>query len=193
MSNNLLQLVEEFRKLERRSKATDGKLSPADEERLAHLRDYLGKAINGTEPAAERRDNLRVPISIRARYRTGDIFANNYIDNLSSGGVFITTPKPLPLDTKVKLRLLFEDKDVEIEVEGKVVWENTQAGKLGDITKPGMGIKFLKIDREAQQVIDDIVHKALEEHARIEQERADEENKREESKKRVGGLLKKKK
>ena len=82
MEKNLIQLVEEFRRLERRHRATDGKLSPADKERLVYLRDYLGKAINGTEPAAERRNNLRVPVSIRARYRTGDVFANNYIHNL---------------------------------------------------------------------------------------------------------------
>ncbi len=192
MKKNLLELVEEFRRLERKRKASGGKLSLKEEEKLVYLKEYLAQYVHGEAPGKEKRKDPRVPINMRVRYKSEDVFANNYIHNLSSGGVFITTPEPLPLDTKIKLHLVFEDKGIEVEVEGKVVWENTMQGKRGDMTKPGMGVKFTKVDEKSQGIIDEMVHKKMEEHARMEQERRDEEEKREESKKRVGGLLKKK-
>ncbi len=171
MNKNLIQLADEYRRLDRKRKIRGGKLSPQEEKRLAQLKDYLSQSLHESSPGTDRRGDLRVPVSMRVRYHTGNVFTNNYISNLSSGGVFISTPKPLPLDTKVKLQLIFEDRNIEIDIEGKVVWENTQGRTFGDITKPGMGIKFTKVGKEAQEVIDDLVHDLLDEQARIKQER----------------------
>lgn len=192
MKKNLLELVEEFRRLERKRKTLGGKLPLEEEERLVYLKEYLAQHVHGEAPGKERRKDPRVPVNMRVRYKSEEVFVNNYIHNLSSGGVFITTPKPLPLDTMVKLHLVFEDKDVEVEADGKVVWENTMGGRRSDITKPGMGIKFIKLTHEAQEIIDEMVHSKVEEHIRLEQELHDEKEKRKKSEKRVGGLLKKK-
>lgn len=170
MGDSLLQLVEELRKLEQKHKLVGDKLSSHDRERIEQLKKLLAHKLHGEKADANRRQELRVPVTMRARYHTGDDFAHNYIGNLSNGGVFITTPKPLPLDTVVKLYLFFEDKKLEIEVEGKVVWENTQGGRLKDNTKPGMGIKFTKLEPEAKNIINDLVHDLLKEHAQREQE-----------------------
>jgi len=177
MKKNLLELVEEFKRLERKRKLLGGKLPLSEEERLVYLKDYLAQHLHGETPRNERRKDLRVPVNIRVRYKSEETFVNNYIHNLSYGGVFITTPEPLPLDTKIKLNLIFEDKGVEVEVEGKVVWENTMGGRRSDITKPGMGIKFLKVDKQTQQIIDEMVHEKIEEHIRLKQE-SDEKKKK---------------
>jgi len=196
MANNIIELAQEFRRLDRMKKEL-GQLNPKDEERHAYLRKFLAKALHGEDLPSERRVDLRVPINMRVRYRSEDVFANNYIKNLSSGGVFICTKSPLPLDTRVNLQLVFEDKDIKVDVEGKVVWENAGSEmptlKQGETTKPGMGVKFTKISNEARDIINDIVHKAIEEHAKVEQARQEEEEKRKESADRVKGLLGKKK
>ena len=191
MRPNLIELVDEYRKLDRKRKAAGGKLSLEEEERLVYLKDYLTQAMNAKADGDERRTDLRVPVNLRVRYHTGETFANNYIHNLSSGGVFISTPRPLPLDTPVKLHIIFEDKNIEIEVEGKVVWENTQNGRLSDITKPGMGIKFLKKSPEAQEIIDELVHNTLKERIKLDEELKEEGKKRKDSEGRVKDIRKK--
>ena len=191
MKPNLIELVDEFRRLDRKRKALGGRLPFEEEERLAYLKDYLAQAMNAKSGGHERREDLRIPVNLRVRYHTGETFAQNYIHNLSCGGVFISTPKPLPLDTEVKLHIIFEDKNIEVKVEGKVVWENTQKGMLSDITKPGMGIKFSKPSADAQGKIDEIIHHALKEHMKINEELEKEEKKREESEKRVKDITKK--
>ncbi len=165
MADSIILLVEEFKRLERKRKAQWGKLSPEDEARLGNLRKTLMQRLHGGSPS-DRRKELRIPANLRVKYRSGQTFINNYINNLSSGGVFVSTPKPLPLDSIIKLHLVFEDKGQEIEVEGKVVWESTEKVPLKDITRPGMGIKFIRMSDEAREIIDNIVHDAITEQAR---------------------------
>ena len=171
MSENLMKLVEEFRFLEKKKRYRKGALPPKEAKRLRHLKVYLSKKLklNGVNEASERREELRVPVSsLRVKYRSGKTFVRNYIHNLSPGGVFISTPNPLPLDTRVKLHIVLEEKGVEVEVEGKVVWENTEEGKRKDITRAGMGIKFTRLDDEAKEIIDNLIHGKLKDHARKE-------------------------
>ena len=165
MSASLLKLVEEFKRLEQ-AKRKSGGLSPSDNARLETLRAILSERLHGDGPA-ERRQDLRVPAkNLRVRYHTGETFVNNYIHNLSHGGVFIFTPMPLPLNSRIKLYLVFEDEHREIEVEGIVVWESTLKQTLfHDITKPGMGVKFTKMSDEAREVIENLVHSTLTEQA----------------------------
>jgi len=191
MKPNLIELVDEYRRLDRRRKAAGGKLPLEDEERLVYLKDIITEAMNAKADGHERRIDFRVPANLRVRYHTGETFANNYIHNLSSGGVFISTPRPMPLDTLVNLHIVFEDKNIEIEVEGKVVWENTRNGRLSDITKPGMGIKFLKKSPEAQEIIDELVHNTLKEHIKLDEELKEKGKKKKEAEPRGKDIRKK--
>jgi type IV pilus assembly protein PilZ len=191
MQENLLELVEESRRLERLRKSLGGKLTETDEARYQFLRKYLAQSLHAGKDSNERRMDFRVPVSLRVRYHTGETFAHNYISNLSGGGVFISTPKPLPLDSKVKLHIIFEDKNVEIDVEGKVVWENTQGGKFSEITKPGMGIKFTNAPKKSQDVIDDIIHSMMVEQARIKQQVEESEKQKQDAEERVKDLTQK--
>ena len=165
MSGDLLKLAEEFKRLDRKKKAFKGKLPPAEKARHIQLQRILSEKLHGESPS-ERRKELRVPAAIRVRYHAEQTFVNNYIHNLSKGGIFVSTPKPLPLNSHLKLKLIFQDKDKEIEVEGKVVWENTQKQARQDITRPGMGVKFTKISDEAQAMIDDLIHDNITESAK---------------------------
>lgn len=160
MGKSLIELVEEFKRLERKRRLLGDKMPLAEAERLTKLKMIIAQELHGAGPV-ERRQELRVPFNLRVRYRSGEVFVNNYIYNLSTGGVFISTPHPLPLDTPIKLHLIFDDQKKEIEVEGKVVWENTKQSSLRDISKPGMGVKFTRISPEARAFIEDIIHSVV--------------------------------
>ena len=181
MADSLIELVDEFKRLDRKRKLL-GKLPLADAARFDHLRITLAQRLHGNG-SSERRQELRIPTSLRVRYRTGETFIHNYIHNLSSGGVFISTPNPLPLDTKIKLHLVFEDEGKEVELEGKVVWENIQGSASHDITRPGMGVKFVKISEEARDIIDNLIHNAITEQAQAEEERKKKGEEKERDKK----------
>lgn len=168
MALNLLKLAEEYKRLDKRRKLLKGKLPAAQEKRYNKLQRILAQRLNGESPS-DRRKELRVPTAIRVRYPAEKTFVNNYIHNLSKGGVFVSTPKPLPLNTKLKLKLSFQDVEKEVEIEGKVVWENTQEQAHSDITRPGMGIKFTKLSDEAQTLVDDLIHDHITEHVRMEE------------------------
>ncbi len=65
-----------------------------------------------------------------------DKFFLGYVHNISEGGMFIGTKKPLPMGTKVTFAFTMPESDIPIEVKGKVIW----------ISKKGMGLKFKEVD-----------------------------------------------
>jgi uncharacterized protein (TIGR02266 family) len=72
--------------------------------------------------------------------------------NISTGGVFITTPHLEQVGTEIKMRFRLPGEDDVIEAEGKVVWIYDQPIS----TRPnasGMGIKFTKISLGDQEKI----------------------------------------
>jgi uncharacterized protein (TIGR02266 family) len=95
----------------------------------------------------------RVPLSIEVEYRTAGAFLVAYTSNLSKGGLFIETEKPLLVGTQLVLRFTIPDVG-PIEVQGSVAWVRPEAmeGK-----SPGMGVEFEHLDARHGQVIDDIV------------------------------------
>lgn len=95
----------------------------------------------------------RVPLSIEVEYRTAGAFLVAYTSNLSKGGLFIETEKPLLVGTELVLRFTIPDVG-PIEVRGSVAWVRPEPmeGK-----SPGMGVEFEHLDARHGQVIDEIV------------------------------------
>jgi uncharacterized protein (TIGR02266 family) len=95
----------------------------------------------------------RVPLSIEVEYRTAGAFLVAYTSNLSKGGLFIETDRPLLVGTELALRFTIPDVG-PIEVRGSVAWvrPETMEGK-----SPGMGVEFEHLDARHGQVIDEIV------------------------------------
>ncbi len=58
MKPNLIELVDEFRRLDRKRKALGGRLPLEEDERLAYLKDYLAQAMNAKSGGHERREDL---------------------------------------------------------------------------------------------------------------------------------------
>jgi len=107
---------------------------------------------------SEKRKEPRVPVRIRIQYETADRFFEDYIRNLSLGGIFIETEKPLPVDTKLKIQLSLPEMEEPLIVDGVVV-HTLHVGQHTEPPESGMGIRFSALDNESKQVLDGYLQK----------------------------------
>jgi hypothetical protein len=89
--DRLLPLVREFGALEKR-RGTDG-VTPVEYERYLELRQILARHVRepSTPAGAERRKTMRDPTRLLIEYRTADQLREAIINNVSQGGLFIST------------------------------------------------------------------------------------------------------
>jgi len=82
----------------------------------------------------EKRRYTRKPLKIEARYhnRDGKVL-KGIVRNISIGGVYIETPRPLDRDESIRISLDAVDVGKVIDVDGKVVRHEPEKG---------MGIEF---------------------------------------------------
>ena len=92
-----------------------------------------------TEPKGgpESRVHTRAPIELKVDYKKLNSFFADYTKNISKGGTFIKTKKPLPIGTRFLFKLSVPHRDQPFELLGEVVWSKSD----GD--EPGMGIRFI--------------------------------------------------
>lgn len=90
-----------------------------------------------------RTHNDQVHADIHVTARNLGMFTEHRLINLSSGGLFIHTRRPLRLGTKVNLTLHFEQPSRTIELRSTVIWEHA----LDDGKQPqgyGLGLAGLR-------------------------------------------------
>ena len=107
---------------------------------------------------AERRAEERVPAELEVQYRTAQEFLAAYSRNISGGGIFVRTQQPLALNRSVIVRFTLPGLDHRFEIQGIVVWTNSTAARTA--FPPGMGIKFLSLNKEDSELIADFIAKA---------------------------------
>jgi uncharacterized protein (TIGR02266 family) len=106
-----------------------------------------------TKASRERRRERRVPVQIQIQYKTADGFFQDYIRNLSLGGIFIETEKPLPMNTKLRVEFCLPEMADPITADGIVV-HTLRAGKTKSPTLSGMGIRFSDLERSSKQLLE---------------------------------------
>lgn len=112
----------------------------------------------------ERRIHARAPIELKVEYKRLNSFFADYTRNISKGGTFIRTERPLPIGTEFIFELTVPKLDEPLRLRGKVQWIVTveQAGEDGE---PGMGIGFVygsEAEREAiETTVEDLMKTSL--------------------------------
>jgi len=106
----------------------------------------------------DRRADSRVEVEIDVHYRTVQEFLTAYSRNISGGGLFIRTPQPQPLNQRVLLRFTLPGVEHKFEVHSIVVWANSATTRSS--FPSGMGVKFLELTPEEQQILTDFVNRA---------------------------------
>lgn len=109
---------------------------------------------------ANRREHPRGPIELKVEYRRLNAFFADYARNISKGGTFIATDKPLPIGTEFVFKLFIPSLDRPLELRGKVKWI-AEVGDHSKSSEPGMGIKFLYDNNRQREVMERIVEKLM--------------------------------
>lgn len=91
---------------------------------------------NGDGADDEQRNETRTPVTLLVEYEGADELVCDYTENLSSGGVFVSTTRDLEVGTKVRLVLSFPGLLQPIAVSGEVKWSR------GREAGAGVGIEF---------------------------------------------------
>ncbi len=91
----------------------------------------------------EKRRHIRAPIELKVEYKKLNTFFADYTKNISKGGTFIKTDRPLPVGTEFLFRLVIPGLVKPFEIHGVVKWTN-EAGRLArpEVEEYGMGIRF---------------------------------------------------
>jgi type IV pilus assembly protein PilZ len=93
----------------------------------------------------QRRDD-RAQITLRVDYKRLNTFFADYTRNISKGGTFIRTTKPLPIGTQFVFVLSVPtEKDSQLRLLGEVKWIVEEAAATQE-QPPGMGIRFVFAD-----------------------------------------------
>jgi type IV pilus assembly protein PilZ len=122
---------------------------------LVELREPMDDA---SQP--DRRRAYRAPIQLKVEYRRLNGFFADYTRNLSRGGTFIRTEKPLPVGTVFDFQLFVPHLDEPLAVRGEVSWIVTTQQAVAAGKDPGMGIRFLdegteRLDRTVERLMND--------------------------------------
>lgn len=89
----------------------------------------------------ERRRGLRAPIELKVEYKRLNTFFADYTKNISRGGSFIATDKPLPVGTEFVFALGVPTMPEPLRLRGKVIWV-TPSAEATKGNPAGMGIEF---------------------------------------------------
>src|SRR5512134_1180754 len=104
----------------------------------------------------DRRREARAPIELKVEYKRLNTFFADYTKNISKGGTFIKTRKPLDVGTEFVFKLFVPSLPAPLELRGQVKWV-IQEHAVEDGQSPGMGIRFVYESDDERARIEDTV------------------------------------
>jgi len=98
----------------------------------------------------------RVPLdeNVRVRMVRSDASSWGVMRDLSRGGIFVESLGKLPIDTEIDLDFRLPNARKPLRPTAQVMW----AGLHPKTRAPGMGLRFLALDRSSSHQIDSFVH-----------------------------------
>lgn len=108
----------------------------------------------------DRRIQDRAPIELKVSYKRVNSFFADYTKNISRGGTFIGTERPLKMGTEFVFALEVPGLDEALRLNGRVIW-TTEPENATKANPPGMGIEFQYVDAEERRGTEVIVEKLM--------------------------------
>ena len=108
----------------------------------------------------EKRNNGRAAIVLRVDYKRLNTFFADYTKNISKGGTFIRTSKPLEVGTEFVFVLSFPSREGQLRLRGQVMWVTSEAAATAE-SPVGMGIRFLFKEEDERRKVDEFVEKLM--------------------------------
>lgn len=107
----------------------------------------------GDGPLRKERIDLQRKVSLKFKEFQG--FVTEFSENLSTGGMFIRTNSPQPPGSMFDFEFTLGEDTTLIHGLGEVVWVREE--DEGFDRPSGMGVRFLSLDPDSRQLIDQIV------------------------------------
>jgi type IV pilus assembly protein PilZ len=109
----------------------------------------------------DRRREARAPIELKVEYKRLNTFFYDYTKNISKGGTFIKTEKPLDIGTIFLFKLMLPAQPAPLALRGEVRWVVKEGQPLPpQVTEghePGMGIKFVYDSDDQREQLEQVV------------------------------------
>jgi len=129
-------------------------------------RDHL---MSDATKGADGRVHLRAPIELKVEYKKLNTFFSDYTKNISKGGTFIKTERPLKIGTEFVFKLFVPSRPDPFTLRGSVAWIHSAEQPPPPTIQPppdrGMGIRFLYTDdaqkRAFESVVEDLIRENL--------------------------------
>ena len=131
--------------------------------------DVLAPDMLATETSSpesdERRRDARTPIELRVEYKRLNTFFHDYTKNISKGGTFIKTDRPLEIGTLFLFRLILPAPEEPLTIRGDVRWVVREGEapppESNGSNEPGMGIRFVYDDPEERLALERRVERLM--------------------------------
>jgi type IV pilus assembly protein PilZ len=111
---------------------------------------------------SDRRSSPRHHITLRVDYKRMNTFFADYAKNISKGGTFIRTSKPLDIGTEFMFVLSIPGQTEQLQLRGEVMW-TVEESQANDQRPAGMGIRFRFVDPAEKKKLEDFVEKLMSE------------------------------
>ncbi len=109
---------------------------------------------------SDRRINDRAPIELKVGYKRLNTFFSDYTQNISRGGTFIGTERPMPVGTVFMFTLGVPGMQEPLSLRGKVIWV-TDPADASPANPAGMGIEFQYEDDAERHAKESAVERLL--------------------------------
>src|SRR5579863_6532034 len=109
---------------------------------------------------SERRASPRHAITLKVDYKRMNTFFADYAKNISKGGTFIRTSKPLDIGTEFVFVLSIPGQPTHLELRGEVKWTVDEAHATEE-QPSGMGIRFRFESQNERRRLEEFVEKLM--------------------------------
>jgi type IV pilus assembly protein PilZ len=110
--------------------------------------------------SSDRRTSQRAAIVLNVEYKRVNTFFADYTRNISKGGTFIKTDRPLQIGTEFVFALTIRTVPEPLKLRGRVRWVVTTEQATPD-QPAGMGIEFLYATDEERRTTEAIVERLM--------------------------------
>lgn len=109
---------------------------------------------------SDRRSAARSAIELSVEYKRLNTFFADYTRNISKGGTFIRTDRPLAVGTEFVFALTIRSLEEPLRLQGRVKWSVTTAEATAE-SPAGMGIEFQYADEAERAATESIVERLM--------------------------------
>ncbi len=109
---------------------------------------------------SDRRNKGRTAIELNVEYKRLNTFFADYTRNISKGGTFIRTDRPLDVNTEFVFALSIKNLTEPLRLRGRVKWIVRPSDATPD-SPAGMGIEFQYTDEQERRETEAIVEELM--------------------------------